>query len=70
MTEEEQYQAGKAEMAVYLARREAFHAEQRALAETAVAKALASYRWWGWQNIVNTIRLAIQAWRWRRNNRA
>lgn len=50
----------------YQRRREAFALQERADAQAAVAKALAGYRWWGWTNIVNTIRLAIQAWRLRR----
>jgi len=35
-------------------------------ARNAVAAALSTYRWWGWTNIVNSIRIAIQAWRQRR----
>jgi putative methionine-R-sulfoxide reductase with GAF domain len=61
LSDQEQYEIGKAEMAEYMARREAFHAEQRALAEVAVTKALRSYRWWGITNILNTIRLWLTA---------
>lgn len=63
--EEERWQTEKAEMAVYQARREAFAMQERTDAQAAVARALASYRWWGWTNIVNTLRLKIQAWRLR-----
>ena len=59
------WQEEKAAMAEYIARREAFAAEERARAYEAVNKALATYRWYGWTNIVNTVRLFIQSVRWR-----
>ncbi len=43
-----------------LAARAAEEAKERARAYAAVSAALASYRWWGWTNIVNTFRLFIQ----------
>lgn len=64
--EEQRWAEEKAIHAEYVARREAFEAQERADAYAAVNAVLASYRWWGWTNIVNTIRLAIQAWRLRR----
>ncbi len=65
--EDERWAEEKAAMAEYQARREAFAKEEREAANRAVSKALASYRWWGWTNIVNTVRLKIQAWRLRGN---
>ena len=67
---EEQWLIEKAAFAEYVKRRDAFAAEERAAANAAVQRALSSYRWWGWTNIVNTVRLAIQAWRLRRNAKA
>jgi hypothetical protein len=46
-------------------RREAIAELERASARAAVAMALRSYRWWGWNNLVNNVRLFIQAWRQR-----
>ncbi len=46
-----------------LAARAREEAIERAQAYAAVSAALASYRWWGWTNIVNTIRIWIQSWR-------
>ena len=66
LSDEEQYEVSKREMTEYLVSREAFRAERRALAEVAVTKALRSYRWWGWTNIVNTIRVAVASWRFKR----
>ncbi len=48
-----------------LAARRSEEALERARAYAAVSAALATYRWWGWTNIVNTVRLAIQRWRQR-----
>ena len=42
---------------------------ERQLAYDAVSKAVASYRWWGWNTLLTRVRLAIQAWRFRRANR-
>jgi len=36
-----------------------------ARANREVQNALTTYRWWGWTNIVNELRLFIQAWRLR-----
>ncbi len=48
------------------AARDALAEQERQRAYAAVSAALSSYRWWGWTNIINTIRCAIQAWRQRR----
>ncbi len=45
--------------------RAAHEAREREEAYAAVAKALQSYRWWGWTNIVNAVRICIQLWRQR-----
>lgn len=63
--DEEAWQREKAIMAEYQRRREEFAAQEREEAMRAVNKALSSYRWWGWTNIVNTVRIAIQQLRWR-----
>ncbi len=63
------HEVARQEMRDYIVRRDAFHEQQRALANEAVSKALTGYRWWGWTNIINTLRLAIQAWRQRREAR-
>lgn len=55
----------KAAMAEFIARREAQARLEREEAQKAVARALAGYRWWGWTNIVNTIRIWIQCFRQR-----
>ncbi len=44
-------------------RRKADESAERAAAYAAVQAALANYRWWGWTNIVNTVRIWIQSWR-------
>ncbi len=49
-----------------LATRDAEAERERQRAYQAVQAALATYRWWGWTNIVNAIRLRIQAWRFKR----
>lgn len=49
-----------------LATMDAEVAKERERAYAAVQAALATYRWWGWTNILNTIRLWIQDRRSRR----
>lgn len=64
--EDEDYETGKREMAEYIDRQCGFREAERADACLAVSRAISSYRWWGFTNIINTIRIAIQAWRFRR----
>ncbi len=56
--------------AVMLAREAAMAELERQAAYKAVAAALASYRAWGWTNIVNTVRLWIQSLRWTKSLRS
>ena len=63
---DDEWQANRADLAAYHARREAFEQEERARAMDHVGHVLASYRWWGLTNILNTVRLWMQAWRLRR----
>lgn len=53
----------KAIHAELLAARDAEAERERQAAYAAVTKALASYRWWGWTNIVNTVRIWLQSLR-------
>jgi hypothetical protein len=53
----------KAIHAELIAARDAEAEKERTRANAAVQAALSSYRWWGWTNIVNTVRLFIQRWR-------
>lgn len=41
--------------------------EERERANKAVQAALAGYRWWGFSNILSTLRLWVAAWRFARN---
>lgn len=67
-TESQRWATEKEAMREFVERREAFLLQERAEANAAVKAALASYRWWGFTNIVNTLRLKVQAFRlwWRR----
>ncbi len=46
-----------------LARRDAEAERERAAANAAVQAALASYRWWGFTNLLNMFRLWLQSLR-------
>lgn len=47
---------------------EAAHAMMLVEARVAVQRTIQSYRWWGWTNIMLTIRLWLQARRFKRRN--
>lgn len=53
----------KALHAELLAARDAEAERERQRAYAAVSSALATYRWWGWTNIVNSIRIWMQSFR-------
>lgn len=39
---------------------------ERQMAYNEVSRAIAAYRWWGWNTLLTRVRLAIQAWRFNR----
>jgi len=63
---DEEYAVAKRERAELQDKVDALAQQEYQAARYEVSRALATYRWWGWRNIVNSIRVAIQAWRQRR----
>lgn len=53
-----------------LAERDALAEQERQAAYTAVSAALSSYRWWGFSNIINSVRVFVQCWRQRKLQRS